>query len=77
MTGSGIQQTLALVYAPNTANFLLTGKPYARVIRDHFLLYSALFYSLISELDQPRNLQHAFETIMEDSTQTDDINRWH
>ena len=75
MAGSGIEQALALVYAPNTVNSLLTGKTYARAIRGHFLLDSALFYGLISELDQPRDLQHAFETITEDSTQTDDINK--
>ena len=68
MAGSGIEQALALVYAPNTVNSLLTGKAYARAMKGHFLLDSALFYRVISELDQPRDLQHAFETIMEDST---------
>ena len=75
MAVSGNEQALALVYAPSTVSSLLTGKAYARAIRGHFLLDLALFYRLISELDQPRDLQHAFETIMEDSTQIDDINK--
>ena len=75
MAGSGIEQASTLVYAPNTVNSLLTGKAYARAIRGHFLLDLALLYRLISKLDQPRDLQHAFKTITEDSTQIDDFNK--
>ena len=39
------------------------------------MLNSAIFYKLISELNQPRDLQHAFETVMEDSTEIDDIDK--
>lgn len=70
MAGVRIEQVLALVYARNTVNYLLTRKAYERAISGHFLLNSSLFYKLISELDQPRNHQHAFDTIMEDSTET-------
>lgn len=72
---SGIEQVLALVYTPNTVNSLLTGKAYTRAIRGHFLLDSTLFYRLISKFGEPRDSEHAFETIMEDSTQFDDINK--
>ena len=75
MAGSGIEQASALVYAPNTVNSLLTGKAYAIAIRGHFLLDLSLFYRLISKLNQPRDLQHVFETITEDSKQIDDINK--
>ena len=41
MVGSGIEQALALVQAPDTVNSLLTEKAYAKAIRDDFLLDSA------------------------------------
>ena len=73
MAGSGIEQALTLVYAPNTSNSLWSEKANARAIRGHFRLDSALFYTLISELNKHRDLQHSFEIIMVDSTQIDDI----
>lgn len=57
---SGVQQTLALVYSPNT-------------IRGLFLFDSALVYKVFSELDQPRDYLQTFETIMGDAKQIDDI----
>lgn len=58
---------------PTPSNSLLSEKANARAIRGHFLLDSALFYTLISELNKHSDLQHSFEIIMEDSTQIHDI----
>ena len=58
---------------PTPSNSLLSEKANTRAIRGHFLLNSALFYTLISELNKHSDLQHSFEIIMEDSTQIHDI----
>lgn len=42
MTGSGLQETLEQVYAPNSVVKMLNGKAIARSTRGHLLLYAAL-----------------------------------
>lgn len=42
MSGSGIQEILELVYAPNTVTHILSGKAVARAKRAHFLLDTIL-----------------------------------
>lgn len=42
MTGSGLQEALDQVYAPNTVVHMLSGKAISRAIRGHLLLYAAL-----------------------------------
>lgn len=48
MTGSGIQETLEQIYAPNSVVKMLNGKAIARAVRGHLLLYAAL-NAIISE----------------------------
>ncbi len=42
MTGSGLQETLEQIYAPNSVLKMLNDKAVARSIRGHILLYAAL-----------------------------------
>lgn len=42
MTGSGLQETLEQIYAPNSVVKMLNGKAIARSIRGHLLVYAAL-----------------------------------
>lgn len=42
MTGSGLQETLEQIYAPNSVVKMLNGKAVARSIRGHLILYAAL-----------------------------------
>jgi hypothetical protein len=42
MSGSGLRQVLEVAYAPNSVDPMLSGKAYARAIRDHFLVDTAL-----------------------------------
>ena len=38
MSGSGIEELLELVYATNSVGHMMSGKAFARAIREHFLL---------------------------------------
>ena len=42
MAGSGLQEVVELVYAPNAVSHMLTGKAYARAVRAHLLVDAAL-----------------------------------
>lgn len=58
MTGTGLDVVLSQIYAENSVSHMLTGKAYARAIRGHFLVDSAL-HSLLLEgvLDDELSLQ--------------------
>ena len=38
MSGSGIEKLLEMVYAANSVGHIMSGKAFARAIREHFLL---------------------------------------
>ena len=38
MSGSGIEELLEMVYATNCVGHMMSGKVFARAIREHFLL---------------------------------------
>jgi len=42
MAGSGIKETLSVIYAPNAVDKMLNGHAYARAVRGHTLLHLAL-----------------------------------
>lgn len=42
MSGSGLEEVLGVVYAPNTVTHMLSGKALARAVRGHYLVDSAL-----------------------------------
>ena len=42
MAGSGLQEALELVFAPNAVSHMLSGKAYDRVVRGHWLVDAAL-----------------------------------
>jgi len=50
MRGSGIEEVLLLLYREHTIEHTLSGKAYARAIRAHFLIQSALVQLLIHYL---------------------------
>lgn len=50
MTGSGMQETLEQIYAPNSVVKMLNGKAVARAIRGHLLLYAALNAIICEEI---------------------------
>ena len=50
MMGSGLQELLETVYAPNAVTHMLTGKAVARAIRGHFLVDTALHAILLSRI---------------------------
>ena len=42
MAGSGLQEALELVFAPNAVIHILSGKAYDRAVRGHLLVDAAL-----------------------------------
>lgn len=50
MEGSGLQDTLEMIYAPNTVLQIISGKAYSRAIRGHILTDWALNTLLFTEL---------------------------
>lgn len=50
MTGSGLQETLEQIYAPNSVVKMLSGKAIARAVRGHLLLYAALNAIIFEEI---------------------------
>ena len=48
--GSGLQDLLATVYAPNAVTQMITGKAVARAVRGHFLIDTALHAILLSRI---------------------------
>ena len=52
MSGSGLEEILELVYAPNTVTKILCGKAIARAIRGHFLVEGALNTLLVAKAYQ-------------------------
>ena len=53
MRGSGIEEALLLLYGENTIEHVLSGKAYAKAVRAHFLIQSALVQLLIHYLATP------------------------
>ena len=49
MAGSGLQETLELIYAPNAVVHMMSGKAIARAIRGHFLVDAALNALLVND----------------------------
>ena len=59
MAGSGLQEIMELVYAPNAVVHILSGKAYARVVRAHLLVDAALNALLLADAFQvPQILVH-------------------
>ena len=48
MSGSGLQQVIETVYAPNAVTHMMNGKSVARAVRGHFLVDTALNAMLLS-----------------------------
>ena len=59
MAGSGLQEIMELVYAPNAVVHVLSGKAYARAVRAHLLVDAALNAVLLADAFQvPQILVH-------------------
>lgn len=60
MEGSGLQEVMSIIYAEDTVPHLLSGKAYARAIRAHSIISSALyiilFNSTLGSMDEPIGL---------------------
>jgi len=50
MSGSGLEELLQVVYAPNAVTHMMSGKAVSRATRGHFLVDSALHALLISKI---------------------------
>lgn len=50
MSGTGLEYLLGNIYAPTTVGHMLTGKAYARAVRGHFLVETALGSLLLSQI---------------------------
>lgn len=50
MEGSGLQEIMQLIYAPDTVHHLLSGKAYSRASRAHMIISSALHMILFQEI---------------------------
>lgn len=50
MGGSGLQELLECVYAPNAVVHMLSGKAVSRAVRGHFLVESTLYALILSEI---------------------------
>ena len=63
MSGSGIDGLLELVYAMNSVGNMMSGKPFARAIRGHFLLDSYLNNILIDKIVKEEKNPEGLENI--------------
>ena len=52
MAGSGLSEALESCYGCNTVTHMMTGKAYARAIRGHILMESALYSILLTDLEE-------------------------
>ncbi|XP_053373150.1 uncharacterized protein LOC123533634 [Mercenaria mercenaria] len=50
MAGSGLQELLEVIYAPNAVVHMMSGKATARALRGHFLVNTALHALIVSKL---------------------------
>ena len=50
MSGSGLEDLLGEIFAPNVIQHLISGKAYARSIRGHLLIYTALLELVLNEV---------------------------
>ena len=68
MAGSGLQEIMELVYAPNAVVHILSGKAYARAVRAHLLVDAALNALLLADAFQvPQILVHQeFQTAVQE-----------
>jgi len=53
MRGSGLEEVMGLIFGSNTMEHVLSGKAYARAVRGHFILHSALTDLLLDYLKNP------------------------
>jgi len=53
MRGSGLEEVMGLIFGANTMEHVLSGKAYARAVRGHFILHSALTDILLDYLTHP------------------------
>lgn len=61
MMGSGIEQALITVYGENTIPHILSGKAYARAMRAHYLVESALMNVLLKHIISESDVQEGNE----------------
>ena len=50
MAGTGLQELLEMIYAPNAVTHIFSGKPVARAIRGHILVDTALHAVLVANI---------------------------
>jgi len=50
MDGSGLQEIMQLIYAPDTVPHLLSGKAYSRASRSHMIISLALHVILLQDI---------------------------
>lgn len=48
MAGTGLRDSLELVYASSTVSHMLSGKAYSRAVRGHLLIVASLYQILYS-----------------------------
>ena len=72
MAGTGLQEVLSLIYAPNSMQVILHGHAYSRAIRAHFLVHFALMRILlravelnVDQLSELQNFAENFPTLQE------------
>ena len=63
MSGSGIEEALQEIYAPNNVVNMLLGKSVSRVIRGHSLTQLAVINDHILDLNDSEAMDNAFENV--------------
>eukprot|EP00745_Piridium_sociabile_P028799 TRINITY_DN4651_c0_g1_i2.p1 TRINITY_DN4651_c0_g1~~TRINITY_DN4651_c0_g1_i2.p1 ORF type:complete len:839 (-),score=172.35 TRINITY_DN4651_c0_g1_i2:728-3244(-) len=73
MNGSGLQEALECVYAPNAVPYIMSGKSYSRAVRAHLLMDAALNAILAAlAYDMPWILVH-HDTTSSDQSEPQDV----
>ena len=73
MAGSGLKELLEEVYAENTVPHLLSGKAYARALRAHLLVQSALVSHIIQFVVEEKSIDLSALEIIHNKAITDGI----
>ncbi|KAF4524952.1 hypothetical protein B566_EDAN014133 [Ephemera danica] len=63
MSGSGIEELLATIYARGSVDSIMTGKYYSRALRGHFLIHAAVGKLIFSCLDLGNIAEHEIVAI--------------
>lgn len=74
MRGSGLEDALEQIYGKTVVEQILTGKSYARSLRAHILVHSALKYILLQHLLNPSNgdrLPNSIESLQLDAVESE------